>query len=93
MSPFPFPFPRAVCGRGDFERDKGIWRISGVVEWGKWEMRPVPGGGKINPNSDARDVRGVWVDGESAIRMLTFWERRVRIDWGVMSFAYAVWVK
>lgn len=53
-------------------------------------MRPVPGGGKMRPNSAAREVRGVCVDEESAMRTLTFWETRVRIDWGDMSFANAI---
>ena len=53
-------------------------------------MRPVPGGGKMRPNSAAREVRGVCVCEERAKSMLTFCERRERIVWGVMSFASAI---
>jgi len=50
-------------------------------------MRPVPGGGKMRPNSAAREVRGVCVCEESAKSMLTFCERSVSSVWGDMSLA------
>lgn len=60
--------------------------VAGSSRLGKWEMRGVPGGGRVSENSAARVERSVCF-GESAMRRLVFLERRVTRDWGVMSCA------
>jgi hypothetical protein len=45
--------------------------LAGVSRLGKWEIRGVPGGGRMSENSDARDVKGVGL-GPRARRRLVF---------------------
>ena len=45
--------------------------LAGVLRLGKWEIRGVPGGGRMRENSDARDVKGVCL-GPRARRRLVF---------------------
>ena len=62
--------------------------VAGVSRLGKWEMRGVPGGGRMRENSDASDVRGVCF-GDRARRRLVFLESSETRDCGVTSAAKA----
>lgn len=59
---------------------------AGSSRFGKYEIRGVPGGGRIRENSGARDVNGVCFV-ESATIMLVLRSRSVMRDCGVISFA------
>jgi hypothetical protein len=48
--------------------------LAGVSRFGKWDIRGVPGGGRMRENSDARDVIGVCL-GPRATRRLVLPER------------------
>ena len=58
--------------------------LGGVSRAGKWEMRGVPGGGRMRENSEARVKMGDCVD-ERATIMLVPALRVATRDCGVMS--------
>lgn len=53
--------------------------VAGSSRCGKWEMRGVPGGGRVRENSEASVYTGVCF-GERAMRRLVFLERRETRD-------------
>lgn len=53
---------------------------------GKYDTRGVPGGGRVRPNSAARDESGVCLE-DRAMRRLVLLETRPTRDCGVISFA------
>jgi hypothetical protein len=58
--------------------------LGGVSRSGKWEMRGVPGGGRIRENSDARVKVGVCVGERAMMRLVPALRAATRV-WGVMS--------
>lgn len=62
--------------------------VEGVSRLGKWEMRGVPGGGRMRENSEASELRGVCFGDRASMRFV-FLERRETRDWGVTSAAKA----
>jgi hypothetical protein len=58
----------------------GSWRS------GKYEIKGVPGGGRMRENSAAREESGVCFE-ERAMRRLVLLDSKPKSDWGVISFA------
>ena len=60
-------------------------RDAGSSRFGKYEIRGVPGGGRMSENSGARDDKAVCFEESASMRFVLSLVRATR-DWGVMSF-------